>query len=149
MADETNIDNIEGDLIGGNQTIQGDKVGGDKIEVGDIVGSTNVVIGKNNQQTVNNTAITNIFNQARQALAQSTEVSASDKEDAGQALDALEKLTAEGQTDPKKFNRWLIMLEDTAPAITEMLVNALLGNPGAVAGSAVRNFLKEWQLRRS
>lgn len=152
MSDETNIDSIGGDFVGGNQSIGGDKVGGDKITVGNISGS-NIVIGKNNtmsvnSDTTNNYNITQVFNEAKTALAASP-LPSEEKEDAAEALDKLEQLAMETEPSPKRTERYLMVLEDAAPQIAEMVINGLVAGPGAVAATAMKTIIQKWREGRA
>ncbi len=121
---------VGGDFVGGNQVVSGDKVGGDKITVGDITGSSNVAIGKNI-----NITDSPIFDQMRQQVA-AMDMSQESKEEADIAIKELAKQDVD-DPDVDKIDKWLSILEDIAPEVAELVVNALT-NPGAAVGSGLR-----------
>lgn len=162
MSGDTNIGNVGGDFIGGDQHIHGDKVSGDKImgdkvqgdkiTVGNISGSSDIAIGSNITQNINSGNVTNnatvtVFNQVRQSL-EAANLTDNDREDAEDAIAKLEVIAADENGDPKRARRFIDVLADAAPSVAEAAVNLLLGNPGAVAGQAVEAMLKQWKSNR-
>jgi len=141
------IGSVGGDYVAGNENIDGDKVAGDKITVGSISGS-HVALGRGSSVTVDNSQTTsnNPFEQTRQKLAE-LDLSDDDKEEIESALKRIEKEAAGEEPDDDKIDRYLAVIEDVAPEVVEILVNAI-SNPGAAISPGVRVAVKAFRRMR-
>jgi hypothetical protein len=112
---------VGGDFVQGDKVIHGDDVHGDKI--------TSVTI--------------NPFEAARAQLEQE-DISQGDKEDAEVIIRRIEEQADQAEPEPDRLDRWLGILEEIAPQVVEVLVNAIT-NPGAAVGSGLKLAIKAWR----
>ncbi len=139
-------DVVHGDKVGGDK-VQGDKVGGDKFDV-NITGSTGVAIGRNAQayvsQGVSGDQLAALFAAVYRKIDARPEDPRVDKDELRETAQRVEKEAAKGdQANQDKLGRWLQTLENIAPDVVEVVVNALL-NPGAGAASVVKKVLERF-----
>lgn len=112
---------VGGDFVQGDKVIHGDEVRGDKI--------TSITI--------------NPFEEARAQLEQE-DIPQADKEEAEVAIEQIEKQADQAEPEPDRLDRWLGILEEIAPQVVEVLVNAIT-NPGAAVGSGLKLAIKAWR----
>lgn len=147
--------NVGGDVNGEMNVAEGDltidksvheHVSGDQITVGDVQGSQGVAIGRGAQAHVTTSHSVTIFTDAQKVL----DKTVSNELDKEEAQDTLKKLEEQDKTDPDKarVERYLDKLEKLAPAVVELLINAVT-NPGAAIGGALALAIRTWREARS
>jgi hypothetical protein len=130
---------IGGDVKGKLTVAGGDIVEGDKITVGNITDSSGVVIG-GKDVTVDLSQVTAIFDQVREKI-EELPIPQEQKEEAQVAVDQIEQEAQAPEPDVDRLDRWLGVLEEIAPTIAEILVNALT-NPGSAVSSGLRAVIR-------